>query len=153
MRARAAAVAETVAVAAVAAWVGGHAALGAFAARILFRDLPRETAATAMTTVFRSFDGVILFGIAALAVATAARLWALGAGRGQFVATLAAVGLLAVGTAELAWVHPAIERMFHEGATLSPAFAGLHRLSERLGHAEVLLAVTLFGAFAWRRGK
>ncbi len=157
---RAAATAETVAATAAAAWVGGHAALGAFGARILFRDLPRETAAATMTTVFRSFDHLILVALVALAAATLLRAWAVGlftrgrpVGRADAVATLAAVGLIAVGILALGWVHPGIERLYHEGATLSPRFAALHRASERLGHAEVALAIALFGSFAWRRAR
>jgi hypothetical protein len=155
---RLAALAETVASVAVAAWVGGHAALGAYAARILFRDLPRDTAATTMTTVFRSFDLLLAICVATLAVATLVRVFALGifsrggvARRSDVFGTLLAAAMVAVGLAALLWVHPAIERMFHEGATMSSRFAAFHRLSEQIGHAEVVLGILLFGSFAWGR--
>ena len=54
------------------AWVGGHAALGAFAARIVFRDLPRPLAATTMSTIFSSFDNLIGVMAAILLAAAAA---------------------------------------------------------------------------------
>ena len=57
--------------------------------------------------------------------------------------------LLGCGLASIAWVDPAIERMFQDGATLLPRFAALHTMSERLGHLEVSLTVILFAAFAW----
>src|SRR5262249_14753655 len=142
------AVSETIATLAVAAWVGGHAALGAFGARILFRDLPRDLAASTMTTVFRSFDGLIAVALGLLIVAMAVRS-ALTARTGRWrrsdsVATVAASGLVAVGLAGLLWIRPTIERLFHEGRTLTPEFAALHRASERAGHAEFALMVLLF---------
>ena len=160
MRGRIAAIAETVSATCVAAWVGGNAALGAYAARIAFRDLPRETAAATMTTIFGSFDSLAAACVIALAAATVARVWALGilgrhgaTRRSDLVATLAAVGLVAVGLAALLWVHPQIEAMFRAGTTATSRFQSLHRVSERLGHAEVVLAIALFGGFAWRRAR
>jgi hypothetical protein len=147
-------IADTVAIGATAAWVGGHAALGAFAARIAFRDLPRADAAATMTTVFRSFDGLVVVALALIAVATAARLAVVGRASlkgAPFVAALAAAALLAVGLAGIAWVHPEIERLFHEGATVGPHFAAMHKMSERLGHLEVGFALLLFGSLSWRR--
>jgi len=159
-RARVAAACETISAIAVAAWVGGHAALGAFGARILFRDLPRDVAAATMTTVFRSFDSLILVAAIAVAVATLARAWAVGVfsrgtriERADAIATFAAVALVAVALVELGWAHPAIERLYRAGASASVEFASLHRASERLGHAEAALGAVLFGSFAWRRAR
>lgn len=145
---------EVITLAAVTAWVGGHAALGAFAARIAFRDLDRGVASTLMTTVFQSFDGLAVWALVALGLATVLRAAALGreAWRGfGFVSLATAAALLAVGVLGISWVHPRIEEMFRLGATLDPRFGALHRLSERLGHLEVLLAMLLFGSLAWRR--
>src|SRR5262249_2357502 len=72
------ALADPLAALALVAWVGGHAALGAFAARILFRDLPRPIAAPAMTTIFRSFDQLILAALGVLALATLVRRFSVG---------------------------------------------------------------------------
>lgn len=159
-RGRVAAIAETASATAAAAWVGGHAALGAYAARIAFRDLPREAAAATMTTIFSSFDSLAAACVLLLAAATVARVWALGilgrhgaTRRSDLLATLAAVGLVAVGLLTLLWVHPQIEAMFRAGATGGSRFQTLHRVSERLGHAEVVLTIALFGGFAWRRAK
>ncbi len=153
-RPRLAAASETVAALAVVAWVGGHAALGAFAARIAFRDLPRALAASTMTTIFHSFDGVIVAALIALALATVGRMLALGLGRRvDRVALGAALALCAVGALEIFYVHPNIEAMFAAGRTLEPAFASLHKLSERCGHVEVALTALLLGAFAWARAR
>jgi hypothetical protein len=50
-------------------------------------------------------------------------------------------------------VHPQIEAMFRSGATATPRFQSLHKVSARLGDAEVVLAIALFCGFAWRRAK
>ena len=137
---------------AVAAWVGGHAALGAFAARIAFRDLPRGLAAPTMTTIFRSFDNVIAGCLLFLVLATLARGWTRGfQARSDWWVAVLSVGLSAVGALELLWVHPAIEKMFEAQRTLEPAFDKLHRISERCAHLEVLLAAALFFALAFAR--
>lgn len=148
------AIADTVAAAAVAAWVGGHVALGAFGARIAFRDLPRPEAAQTMTTIFRSFDGLADVAIVLLAVAVLARVAVLGgdALRGAHLVFLAAsVALVVVGTVGAVWVHPSIERMFRAGDTGSEAFVAAHTLSERLAHLEGPLALLVFGGLAFRR--
>lgn len=147
------AVAETVSAAAVSAWVGGQLALGAFTARILFRELPRALAAPTMNAIFRSFDRLIAIAAALLAAATALRLWGR---RGELawsdlVATVAAVVLVTVGLVELAWIHPAIEELFLAGRTLEPAFQDLHRTSSRLALLDGVAALLLLGGFAWRR--
>jgi Domain of unknown function (DUF4149) len=154
MKARLGAACELVGALAIVAWVGGHAALGAFAARIVFRDLPRAMAAPTMSAVFRSFDGLILAALVALAAATVGRVAALGlTRRAERISLGAALGLVAVGALEVAYVHPSIEAMFLAGRTLEPAFASLHKLSERCGHVEVLLAALWFGAAAWARSE
>src|SRR5262245_54478210 len=119
---------------AVMAWVGGHAALGAFAARIVFRELPREQAAPTMTAVFRSFDKLMLAAVVVVAACAIVRALAVRTEGWPILAV--AVGLVALGAFELAYVHPAIETMFREGRTLEPQFAALHKLSERCGHLE-----------------
>ncbi|HZS37526.1 MAG TPA: DUF4149 domain-containing protein [Polyangia bacterium] len=151
-RRRVAALAETLGALAIVAWVGGHAALGAFAARIVFRDLPRAMAAPTMNSIFRSFDELILAALIVLAIATVARVAAAGLERrADRVALGAALGLLLVGALEIAYVHPSIEAMFVAGRTLEPEFASLHKLSERCGHVEVALAALWLGALAWAR--
>jgi hypothetical protein len=146
-----AALAEACAALSLLAWVGGHAALGAFAARIVFRDLPRALAAPTMTTIFRSFDGVIAVSVGVLAAATLGRLWIVGArGLDRLVAVVGGC-LCALGLFELTYVHPRIEALFRAGRTLEPEFARLHRLSERCGHLEVLLAAALLIGHALAR--
>ena len=71
-------IADTVIGLALVAWVGGHAALGAYAARIIFRDADRAVASTTMTTVFREFDTLIEIALIFVVMATVLRAIAFG---------------------------------------------------------------------------
>ncbi len=143
---------ETVTSIALVAWVGGMVALGAFAARIVFRDLPRDLAAPTMSTIFRSFDGVVVACLVIVAVGTGLRLMALGMrGRPDRIALVAGTALTILGAIDVGYTHPTIERMFLEGRTLEPAFAALHKLSSRSANLEAICAVLVLGAFAWSR--
>ncbi|HEX9104253.1 MAG TPA: DUF4149 domain-containing protein [Polyangia bacterium] len=145
-------VVETLTAVALAAWIGGIVALGAFAARIVFRDLPRELAAPTMSTIFRSFDGVVVACLVVVAVGTGVRLLALGLrGRADRIALVAGTALTILGATDVGYTHPTIERMFRDGRTLEPAFAALHKLSSRSANLEALCAVLVLGAFAWSR--
>jgi putative copper export protein len=143
---------ETLTAAALVAWVGGMVALGAFAARIAFRDLPRDLAAPTMSTIFRSFDGVVVACVVIVAIATGLRLLAVGLrGRADRIALVAGTALTILGALDVGYVHPGIERMFLEGRTLEPAFAALHKLSSRSANLEAICAVLILGAHAWSR--
>jgi hypothetical protein len=151
-RRRLVAIADTAAGLALVGWVGGHAALGAFAARVVFRDLPRALAAPTMTTIFRDFDNLIVGALVVLLVATVVRAFAGGfARRADQIAVGAAVALILLGTFEVAWVHPHIEALFHAGRTLEPEFQSLHRLSSRCAHVEIFLTLTIFASQSWSR--
>lgn len=151
-RAGVVAIADTLGALSLVAWVGGHAALGAYAARIAFRDLPRELASQTMTTIFRSFDGLITIALGVLLVATVLRWMSAGTTRRADRIALGAAGaLLALGTFEILYVHPQIEMMFHAGRTLEPAFAQLHKLSARCANVEIVLTGLILGAHAWAR--
>lgn len=144
-----AAIADVLSGLALVAWVGGHAALGAFAARIAFRSLDRGDAARTMTQVFHEFDRLILAAIAILALSAVAGVGARGFATRSQVRLGLELGLCALGLFEVFHVHPAIEAMFAAGRTLEPAFQSLHRLSERCAHGEVLLVLALFSLRAW----
>lgn len=143
---------ETVTSVALVAWVGGMVALGAFAARIAFRDLPRDLAAPTMSTIFRSFDGVVVACVVLVAVGTGLRLMAYGMrGRADRIALVAGTALTILGAIDVGYTHPTIERMFLAGRTLEPAFAALHKLSSRSANLEAICAILVLGAFAWSR--
>jgi hypothetical protein len=147
-----AALADTASALAVTAWVGGIAALGAYSARIVFRDLPRETAAPTMNAIFTSFDTLIVLALVVLAAATVARVWAVGlAKRADRIALAAAVSLLFLGLLDVGYVHPAISRMFIEQRTLEPLFLALHKVSSRSANLEIAVSALLFGAQAFSR--
>jgi hypothetical protein len=145
------AVLDTLIALALVAWVGGHAALGAFAARIVFRDLPRPLAASTMSTIFSSFDTLIGVMAALVLGCTLARLVALREKRADQLIAVAGILIAALGLFEIVYVNRHILEMFHAGRTLEPAFGSLHRLSERCGHLEVLLAAVIFAAQSWSR--
>ena len=143
---------ETAMTAALVAWIGGMFALGAFTARILFRDLPREAAAPAMSTIFRSFDGVVVACVVVVALATGLRLMAVGLRhRPDRIALVAGTALTLLGALDVGWIHPSIARMFTEGRTLDPAFHALHTLSSRSANLEAICAILVLGAYAWSR--
>ena len=147
-----AALAEALAALALGTWVGGTFALGAFTARIVFRDLPRNLAAPTMSTIFRSFDGVVVACLIAVAVATGVRLIAVGVrDRADRIALVASSALVVLGLLDVGWVHPGIERMFREGRTLEPAFQALHQLSSRSANLEAICAILVIGAYALGR--
>jgi hypothetical protein len=143
---------ETAMTGALVAWIGGMFALGAFSARILFRDLPRETAAPAMSTIFRSFDGVVVACVVIVALATGLRLLAVGLRqRCDRIALTAGTALTILGAIDVGYVHPSIARMQNEGRTLEPAFHALHTLSSRSFNLEAICAILIVGAYAWSR--
>jgi uncharacterized membrane protein len=129
---------------ALVAWVGGHAALGAFGARVAFQELPRELAARTMTRVFREFDHLMWVAIVVVGASALIGVVLRGGTFRSQVRLGVELGLCALGLFEVLHVHPAIEAQYHAGRTLEPAFAALHRLSERCAHGEVLLLVVIF---------
>jgi hypothetical protein len=147
------AVCDTLIALALVAWVGGHAALGAFAARIVFRDLPRPLAASTMSTIFSSFDTLIGVMAAVVFASVVTRWLALRgvAGRSDWAVVIAGKFLALLGLFEIVYVNRRILEMFQAGRTLEPAFASLHHLAERCGHLEVVLAGIILGAQAWSR--
>jgi hypothetical protein len=151
-RATVAALAETMGALAVTAWVGGQAALGAFGARFVFGDLPRELAAPTMNHIFRAFDRLILVALVVVVASALIRLGALGLRNGaDRVALAASVALVLLGLLDVAWVHPAIGALYDAGRTLDPSFHSLHALSARAAKLEIAVAALLFGAWAFAR--
>lgn len=150
---RLAAVADVLSTLALVAWIGGQAALGAFAARIVFGELDRPDAARTMSRVFHEFDSVILAGVAVLALCAIVGLVARGLDRFAQVRFGLELGLCALGLFEVFWVHAHIEAIFHEGRTLDPAFQTMHRLSERCAHVELVLLIAILAVRAWPRDR
>lgn len=151
-RATTAALAETLTALSLVAWIGGTVALGAFTARIVFRDLPRSLAAPTMSAIFVSFDAVIVVALCLLLLAAAVRFFAVGLrGRADRIALAATGALIVLGLLDVAIVHPRIHEMFEAGRTLEPQFASLHKLSTRSANLEILVAALLLGAHAFAR--
>jgi hypothetical protein len=147
------AVCDAVIALALLAGVGGHVALGAFAARIVIRDLPRGMAAPTMSTIFSSFDNLIGVMVAVLLAAGLTRMLALKgvASLSDLILSAAAGFLVALGAFEVLWLNRQIVAMFQAGRSLEPGFRALHRLSERCGHLELALAAVILGTQSWSR--
>ena len=149
MRAWLHAISDVISTLAMAAWVGGHAALGAFAARIAFQELSRPEAARTMTRVFHEFDYVVLVCVALLAVSALIGVVVRPSSTRSQIRLGLELGLCALGTFEVFHVHAQIEAMFAAGRTLEPAFQVFHRLSERCSHAELGLFAASLALRAW----
>ncbi len=133
-----------------AVWLGGIATLGAIVAPVLFRRLPRSEAGAHFAAMVARFERVALWAAVASVVGAAAKaaiggqnpnLWALLrlASLGTMVALLS-IGMLGV--------HPRLRRLLAERPSIGEAsdadparseFQRLHRLSERLLSAQVVL--------------
>lgn len=131
-----------------AVWLGGIVALGAIAAPVLFRRLPRPDAGALFGPMLRVFEKVSL-GAAALTVAGAAGKAWIG---GQHLNVWSAARMTALGAMVLllAWaalsVHPAIRAVqeanprvseLPEDAPPRVAFGRLHKRSERIMMAQL----------------
>jgi hypothetical protein len=147
-----AAVAETVATLTVLVWIGGVISINAFTGHTLFHELGRAQAAATMSTIFHAFDELIAWAVGLLAVATAARGWALGLrGRADRIALAAAAALVLLGVLDVAYIHREINALYAADQTLDPRFVALHATSRRSIHLEMLATVLLLGGFAFAR--
>jgi hypothetical protein len=139
----------SVALLAIAVWLGGLVALGALVAPVIFTHVSMPWSADAMTVVFQRFDSVAMSCAAVLLLTEAARAVA----RVPFARLdhlRAALSVLAAVAAvyEGASVSPRIAALHAEGAVRGLGSAGmelskLHDLAELLGKTEVALLVVL----------
>ncbi len=142
--------AVTVALVALALWVGGLFALGAIAAPAVFGLVPAPLSGDAMGTAFRRFDAVAMTcAVVVLAVeALRQRAGSDHHSRASRWRVVAAVGASASAIAIGAWVSPEIMRLHGLGAVRGFGDAGLalhrlHEVAERLGKLEVTLGLAL----------
>jgi len=140
---------STVALVAVAVWLGGLMALGAIAAPIVFGTVPAPASADAMTLVFRRFDTVAMTCAAVVLAAEAVRAATRQPLRGLDVARVStAVVAAALALTEGLWLSPRIEALHRAGAVRGLGAPGLelesaHRLAEHVGKGEVALGLVL----------
>lgn len=137
-----------------AVWLGGIVALGAIAAPVLFRRLPRPDAGALFGPMLRIFEKVSL-GAAVLAVTGAAAMAWLGGQHANLWAVLryvALAGMCVLLFAAQTLVHPALRKVQEENPRISerpdgdPArarFQSLHVLSERLMTAQLVLGLVV----------
>jgi hypothetical protein len=140
--------AASVALLALAVWLGGLVALGAMAAPIVFAVTPFPQSADAMTLVFRRFDTVAM-ACAALVLASEAVRAAARAGRRPMtrgeVARIAVSALAAAAAVvEGMFISPRIAALHAGGALrgvgeLGAALSRLHDAAESCGKIQVAL--------------
>lgn len=140
-----------------AIWLGGIMALGAIAAPVLFRRLPRPDAGALFGPMLRVFERVSVVAAALAVVGAAGKAWLGGQNlnlwallRGGSLAGMCLLLLVANGA-----VHPAIRALQQAHPRISERpdddpdrrrFQRLHRISERLmaGQLALGLVVLLF---------
>ena len=135
-------------------WMGGIAALGAIAAPVLFRRLPRVEAGALFGPMLRIFEKVSLGAAIATVIGAAGKGWIGGQNANAWILMRDAALLLMVGlllAANVA-IHPAIRRLQSDNPGIGarpeedPArrkFQKLHRLSERVMSAQLLLGLVV----------
>jgi putative copper export protein len=140
---------STVALLAIAMWMGGLVALGAVAAPVVFGVVPFPANADAMTIVFRRFDAVAMT-CAAIVLATEAIRPVVGLGFERLTPARTAATLVAALAAvyEGIEVSPRIAELHAGGAIRGMDAAGvelarLHDLAEWCGKIELLLLVVV----------
>jgi len=106
--------AATVAVLALAIWIGGLVALGACAAPLVFKIVPAPVSGEAMGAVFRRFDLIAISSAIVVLACEAVRIWVR---EGSATTSERLRGLLAVTAAGAA---------IYGGVELSPSIVALH---------------------------
>ena len=148
----------TIALLAIALWIGGMVALGAIAAPVVFGTVPAPTSADAMTIVFRRFDKlaiacvVVVLAVEA-ALALTAKVTRVDVARGV-LAAIACVCVIVGGV----FVSPRIEALHRGGAIRGLGPDGLelesvHRIAERLGTVELVIAGFLVALYVFSVGR
>jgi uncharacterized membrane protein len=116
--------AATVAVMALAIWIGGLVALGACAAPLVFKIVPAPTSGAAMGAVFRRFDVIAISCAVVVLGCEAVRIWVR---EGSATNAERLRGLLAVIAAGAA---------IYGGVELSPSIVALHAAGAVRGFGE-----------------
>lgn len=137
---------------AIALWTGGLAALALIVAPAVFRQAPdRETAGAIFGASLRAF-GWIEIGAAVLASAGMAVALAAERTPKQWTRAGVLAAMIVVLAVLQSWVLPAMRdlqaRMGPDGPERA-AFQRLHRLSEKLYGANLILGLALIGISAW----
>lgn len=133
-------------------WIGGIVALGAIAAPVLFRRLPRPDAGALFGPMLRVFEKVSIGAAIATVAGAAGRAWLGGQNANPWffarVAVLAGMCFFLI--AAVVFVHPAVRAVQEANPRISerpdgdPArakFQRLHKLSERLMSAQLVLGL------------
>jgi hypothetical protein len=130
---------------AIAIWLGGLTALGAVAAPVVFSTVPWPSSADAMSIVFRRFDTIAMTCAVIVLLTEAARAIArVPFARVDHARALASVLAAAAAVIEGVEISPRIAALHAAGAVRGVAGAGLelgrlHDLAEACGKTELVL--------------
>lgn len=149
-----------VATLAIALWLGGLLALGAFAAPTVFGLLPREEAGKVMGPIFVKFDRFVLVAIGVFALSELIRV-ACDGGKGALKQARLGISVILIALALISslWLTPGINELFLAGARRGIGEAGatldmLHNWSETVGKVATLAAAIwiALGVIVHRQG-
>ena len=142
-------IAEVVSTLAVALWLGGMLALGAFAAPEVFAQLSREVAGSVMGAIFAKFDRMVLALVGVLLVSEGVRAFVEGV-RGKLQLARLGTMLVLVGLAltSALWLGPSINELFEQGVRRGVGDAGM-RMDRLHDMATTLGKVAFVFATAW----
>jgi hypothetical protein len=140
---------SSLAIAAIAVWLGGLLALGAIAAPAVFSIVPAPWSADAMTVVFVRFDRVAMSsaGVVLVVEAVRARMPEV-VGRLDIARVTTAVLASALAILEGVWLSPKIVHLHRAGAIRGLGELGLelestHHLAELCGKVQAALLLGL----------
>ncbi|MCC6748870.1 MAG: DUF4149 domain-containing protein [Deltaproteobacteria bacterium] len=130
-------------------WLGGLLVAGAVVAPLLFRELPRETAAPLMTRIFERFHAIGL-GLVIVFVLCEVVIWLAARPRGLFgwLRGAAAAAVLGSALTLALTVTPTIASLHRAGARRGVGADGA-RLDQAHRMAESLAGVGFGGGLAW----
>jgi hypothetical protein len=144
--------AATVAVVALALWVGGLVALGACAAPIVFSVVPAPLSGDAMGAVFRRFDAIAISCAVVVLGCEAVRIWVRDAPLTTAERARSALAVVAAAAAIYGGVKlsPSIVALHMAGAVRGFGADGaelerLHKLAEAVAKVEVTVGIFLLG--------
>lgn len=142
--------ATTLALMALAIWLGGIVALGACAAPIVFAKVPPPLSGDTMGAIFRRFDTVAMGAAVVLLAAEAVRAFARRGRPSIFDRLRGGASLIIAGCATYVGLvsSPAISALHAAGVTRGVGESGaelerIHHLAEVLGKTEVFLGLLL----------
>jgi hypothetical protein len=147
---------EALSLVSLAVWLGGLAVLGAVAAPLVFGIVPPPYGASAMTAVFRRFDGVAVSSAAVVLLVEAAQAYVRRSlSRLDVIRAIVAAVAAALAVVQATLLSPRIEALHRGGAVRGLGAAGLeldavHHAAEAVAKGELGLLIAVLAMHALR---